>query len=303
MKYETSNNKYNTIKKIGEGTYGEVLHVSTLNKRQNYALKMSKKKEVYKSKNKKESTILKRLKHNNIIKIIDTINNSDNYGIILPLYKMNLYQFIKKQIYINHYDTCVILSKISSGLDYLKRNSFIHRDLKPENILLNSLNDIVISDFGISIEKKYLKSDDILYKVQTIYYRAPEIYLQIPYDESIDMWSLGCIAYEIYWKQPLFSKKDQVELFIEQNIILKPPSLDFLEKNPTISKMYDDIEDPSYMIYKGNRIPLLTNYLKNAYNKNKLIIEFVNKCCKWQSSDRITPYESIKYLKNIQKKS
>lgn len=303
MKYETSNNKYNTIKKIGEGTYGEVLHVSTFKKHQNYALKMSRKKEVYKTKNVKESCILKRLKHNNIIKIIDTINDNDNYGIILPLYKMNLYQFIRKQIYINHHDTCIILSKICSGLDYLKRSSILHRDLKPENILLNSLNDIVISDFGISIEKKNLGADASPYQVQTVYYRAPEIYLETPYDESIDMWSLGCIAYEIYWKTPLFSKKNPTELFIEQNVILKPPSSEFLYMHPLIVLLYDDIEDPSYMILNGNRIPLLSNYLNNAYNKNMYIIEFVKKCCKWSPSERITPYESIKYLKNVQKKS
>jgi len=303
MKYETTNNKYNTIKKIGEGTYGEVLHVSTSKKHQNYALKMSRKKEIYKSKNVKETFILKRLKHNNIIKVIDTINDSENYGIILPLYKMNLYQYIRKQIYINHHDTCIILSKISSGLDYLKRNSIIHRDLKPENILLNSLNDIVISDFGISIEKKNLVYDDSPYQVQTIFYRAPEIYLESPYNESIDMWSLGCIAYEIYWKRPLFTKKKPSELFIEQNVILKPPSYDFLVMYPVINIMYDDIEDPSYMILNGTKIPLLSNYLNNAYNKNMYITDFVKKCCTWKPSERITPYESIKYLKNVQKKS
>ena len=303
MKYETSNNKYNTIKKIGEGTYGEVLHVSSLKKHQNYALKMSRKKEVYKTKNVKESCILKRLKHNNIIKIIDTINDNGNYGIILPLYKMNLYQYIRKQIYINHYDTCTILSKISCGLDYLKRNSIIHRDLKPDNILLNSLNDLVISDFGISIEKKYLEADDSAYQVQTIYYRAPEIYLETPYDEAIDMWSLGCIAYEIYWKRSLFTKKNPTELFIEQNVILKPPSSEYLHLYPLIKLLYDDIEDPSYMILNGTRIPLLSNYLNNAYIKNMYIIEYVKKCCNWEPSKRLTPYESIKYLKSVQKKS
>tara|TARA_E500000178_G_scaffold268232_1_gene265835 strand:- start:1350 stop:2261 length:912 start_codon:yes stop_codon:yes gene_type:complete len=303
MKYETPINKYNTIKKIGEGTYGEVLHVSTSKKHQNYALKMSRKKEIYKSKNIKESLILKRLKHNNIIKIIDTINDNDNYGIILPLYKMNLYQYIKKQIYINHHDTCIILLKISSGLDYLKRNSVIHRDLKPENILLNSLNDIVISDFGISIEKRYLECDDIPYKVQTVYYRSPEIFLRSPYNESIDIWSLGCIAYEIYWKRPLFTKKDPVELFIEQNVILKPPPESFLRNYYITYPLYDDIENPSYMILNSHKIPLSSNYLNIAHNKNKYIIDFVKRCCEWIPSNRITPHESVKYLKNVQKKS
>ena len=215
---------------------------------------------------------------------------------------MNLYQYIRKQIYINHHDTCIILSKICSGLDYLKRHSILHRDLKPENILLNSLNDIVISDFGMSLEKKYLECDVSPYQVQTVYYRAPEIYLRSDYDESIDMWSLGCIAYEIYWKTPLFSKSVPVELFIEQNVILKPPSYNFLTMNPTVILLYDDIEYPSYMTLKGVKIPLLSNYLNNAYNKNKYIIEFVKKCCNWIPSERITPYESIKYLKNVQKK-
>ena len=72
---------------------------------------------------------------------------------------------------------------------------------------------------------------------------------------------------------------------------------------PVINIMYDDIEDPSYMILNGTKIPLLSNYLNNAYNKNMYITDFVKKCCTWKPSERITPYESIKYLKNVQKKS
>ena len=75
--------------------------------------------------------------------------------------------------------------------------SIIHCDLKPENIMLRQMGKtgIKMIDFGNSCftNKKILKY------VQSRYYRAPEVTLELPYSTPIDMWSLGCILYELHF--------------------------------------------------------------------------------------------------------
>ena len=78
-----------------------------------------------------------------------------------------------------------------------------HRDLKPENILLKD-DDVRICDVGSS---KVLDFDSFLNTpyIVTRYYRAPELLLASRYyDHSIDVWSVGCILFELLTKTPLF---------------------------------------------------------------------------------------------------
>ena len=98
------------------------------------------------------------------------------------------------------------------------------------------------------------------YKVQTVFYRSPEIFLKDKYDESIDIWSLGCIAYEIYFKKPLFKFFRSEDLFIEQNRILGPPPTLLIKTHPSIYYFYDDITNPSY-IKNNNQIYLFSKKL------------------------------------------
>lgn len=96
------------------------------------------------------------------------------------------------------------------GLKYMKNKVIIHCDMKPENVLFTDeqYNNIKIIDFGASCEHC---STGFTY-VQSRYYRAPEILLGKDYDFGVDMWSLGCIAYELISGSPLFPAHDENEL-------------------------------------------------------------------------------------------
>ena len=59
---------------------------------------------------------------------------------------------------------------------------------------------IVLTDFGSNLKIRELDDDEI----QTRYYRAPEVILNLHYTEKIDVWSIGCILYEIYTGRILF---------------------------------------------------------------------------------------------------
>ncbi len=78
----------------------------------------------------------------------------------------------------------------------------MHWDLKPENILIDEKLNIKICDFGSAkILKEGLRSPYVV----SMYYRAPELYLNYPYyDYKIDIWSFGCILAELLMGRPLF---------------------------------------------------------------------------------------------------
>ena len=82
------------------------------------------------------------------------------------------------------------------GLKFLHRLGIIHCDIKPENILIKSYRrcKIKIIDLGSSC----FRADNLGFYVQSRSYRAPEVIVGLPYDEKIDIWSLGCVLAELY---------------------------------------------------------------------------------------------------------
>ena len=82
--------------------------------------------------------------------------------------------------------------------------------MKPENIIFtdSKCQNIKIIDFGASCKDW----NSGFFYVQSRYYRAPEIVLGLPYDHAVDMWSVGCILYELAIGSPLFPARDENEL-------------------------------------------------------------------------------------------
>ena len=90
------------------------------------------------------------------------------------------------------------------GLDQLHGRMILHRDLKPCNLLIDSDKNLKIADFGLSKKASFTarrKSNSIV----SLWYRAPEIVLgEEEYITGVDMWSVGCILYDMLTGSPLF---------------------------------------------------------------------------------------------------
>lgn len=102
-------------------------------------------------------------------------------------------------------DTQTILRDMLTCLRFLKATGVIHCDIKPENILyrLDQPKNIKLIDFGSAT---FMNDVDYDY-LQTRPYRAPEIILGCYFDFGVDMWSLGCVLYEIVTNKVLFNYK------------------------------------------------------------------------------------------------
>lgn len=90
----------------------------------------------------------------------------------------------------------VIIQQSLEAISYLHDLGIIHCDLKPENILIKSYQtcEIKVIDLGSSC----FQTDNLTLYVQSRSYRAPEVMLGLPYDQKIDIWSVGCILAELY---------------------------------------------------------------------------------------------------------
>ena len=88
----------------------------------------------------------------------------------------------------------------------------MHRDLKPGNLLVGEDNrTIKIADFGLA-RTFGLPLKTYTHEVVTLWYRAPEVLLgQKVYSTAIDMWSIGCIFYELCHHKPLFPGKSEID--------------------------------------------------------------------------------------------
>ena len=94
--------------------------------------------------------------------------------------------------------------QICVGIKYLHDNNIIHRDIKSANIFIDKNNNIKLGDFGIiKILQSYMMYAQT--QIGTPLYMSPEIFKRERYDTKTDIWSLGCILYELMTLKPAFN--------------------------------------------------------------------------------------------------
>jgi len=114
--------------------------------------------------------------------------------------------------------------EILNGLSHMHALRIVHRDLKPENILLLKSGEVKICDLGSSKfidERTFMNTPYVVSR----YYRAPElIFACNTYNESIDIWAVGCILFEVLTKTPLFPGDTEGLQILEQACVIGSPT-------------------------------------------------------------------------------
>lgn len=100
----------------------------------------------------------------------------------------------------------IYLYQIAKGLHHLHSMNIVHRDIKAANILLNKDKTVaLIGDLNVS---KIAKERFLRTQTGTPYYASPEVWRDEPYDTKSDIWSLGCLIYELCSLVPPFRAND-----------------------------------------------------------------------------------------------
>lgn len=203
--------KYLILDILGQGTFGQVVKCQDMTTHEIVAVKVIKNKPAYFHQSMMEVTVLEMLNGNwdpndehHILRLKDTFIHAKHLCLVLELLSSNLYELIKQNSFqgLSTSLVRVFTAQLLDALTVLNEARLIHCDLKPENILLKTLQtpSIKLVDFGSACHEK----QTVYTYIQSRFYRSPEVLLGLPYSSAIDMWSLGCIAVELFLGLPLF---------------------------------------------------------------------------------------------------
>lgn len=220
--------KYVVLDLLGSGTFGQVVKCQNLANQSVVAVKVVKSKAAFLNQSLSEAKILEFLNQNSrsgsFIRLLDTFMHKEHLCLVFELFSSNLYELIKQNQFhgLNMKLVKSLTRQLVEACAQLKNFQIIHCDLKPENILLCQPDkpDIKVIDFGSACFTRRT----IYSYIQSRFYRSPEVILGLPYTESIDMWSLGCIVGELFLGLPMFpgsSEYNQIYKII--NMLGQPP--------------------------------------------------------------------------------
>ncbi|XP_065178510.1 calcium/calmodulin-dependent protein kinase type 1-like [Sycon ciliatum] len=208
--------KYDLGKVLGTGAFSEVLFAKNRETKEEFAIKCIDKKLLDGKLDSLDSeiTILKQIKHPNIIQLFEIIDSKTHLYLIMELVSGG--ELFDQVVQLGSYTerrASEITLQILDAIEYIHSRGIVHRDLKPENILFQTSDDdskIMVSDFGLSKAAEEVK---MATACGTPGYVAPEILKQQPYDKSVDCWSIGVITYILLCGYPPFYSESDAQLF------------------------------------------------------------------------------------------
>ncbi|KAG7158835.1 serine/threonine-protein kinase fused-like isoform X2 [Homarus americanus] len=206
--------KYKVLEAIGQGSFGRVFRGKCLSKGQTVALKFIPKRNKVERELKslrRECEIQRGVAHPNIVRMIDSFETENEVVAVSEYVPGQLFQLLESNGPLKEEKVQQIACNLVSAIYYLHSHRILHRDIKPQNILLSSTGEAKLCDFGFS--RKMGINTYVLTSVKgTPLYMAPELIEEKPYDHNADLWSLGCILYELLTGKPPFCTTSIVQL-------------------------------------------------------------------------------------------
>jgi cyclin-dependent kinase 1 len=217
MRMTASMNDYIKIEKIGEGTYGVVYKARHKSTNRYVALKkirLESEEEGVPSTAIREISLLKELKHPNIVTLEEVILQDGKLYLVFEFLSMDLKKYLDSVPGDQPVDPQLVKSYMHQILDamvFCHKRRVVHRDLKPQNLLIDSKGTIKLADFGLA-RALCIPVRVYTHEVVTLWYRAPEVLLgSARYACPIDIWSIGCIFAELANKRPIFRGDSEID--------------------------------------------------------------------------------------------
>ena len=279
---------FQIISKLGEGAYSTVYKVMRIVDKKIYALK--KVKLLNLSDKEKENAlnevrILASVKSNFVVSYKEAFfDEKDRTLCIVMEFADNgdLYQKItehkKRSLFFEESTIWRIFIQLVKGLKALHDLNILHRDLKSANVFLYSNGEAKIGDLNVS---KVTRGGLGTTQTGTPYYASPEVWSDFPYDNKSDIWSLGCVLYEMITLRPPFRANNMEGLYkkVTKGQYSKIPDIFsndlyqmvqfLLQVNPKLRPNCDQILNHPILLKRIEYFKAITGEQDNNINSNK----------------------------------
>jgi len=327
--------RYRVQRRLGKGAFSRVFECVTLNhntgRNEKYAVKVIRNGRRFRYAVITELFILRTIRHHDPDDsscCIHVVAHDDHHGdpkkpghpiIVFPLLSQSIYSFMQsnKCRPFSYDDTIDILRQICRGVAFMRSVNVINTDLKPDNIMFvddevdgvtlhssifstRGSTKIKIIDFGSAVLCPPGKKHSHL--IQTRPYRAPEVILNMKWDFSADIWSVGCILVELLYGRMLFATLCSIDHLNQMRKCLGSIPQEMLSRidDETRSKFFD--VDGNINMDQAIKSPIQCRELMDYFTmyreincfdrigdlRGALLLDLCSKMLRWDPSERIT---------------
>lgn len=237
--------RYRMIKSLGRGVFANVAQAEDVkaqgddnNNRKLVAIKMIRKNDLMRKASQKEMDFLRKVNDadtqdkRHIIRLLGSFDHKGHLCVVFEHMSKNLRDLLKEDTNGHGLSLQAVRTyarQMFVGLQHLQNCQVVHCDLKPDNILVSpDKKTIKLCDFGTAVDKR-----DIMERTEYLvsrFYRAPEIILGMEIGYGIDMWAIGCTAYELWTGKILFTGRTNNQMIKAFMDCLGWPSEKLLKK-------------------------------------------------------------------------
>uniref|UniRef100_A0A8J8Y064 Mitogen-activated protein kinase 13 n=2 Tax=Callithrix jacchus TaxID=9483 RepID=A0A8J8Y064_CALJA len=219
---------------VGSGAYGAVC--SAIDKRSGEKVAIKKlsrpfQSEIFAKRAYRELQLLKHMQHENVIGLLDvftpasSLRNFHDFYLVMPFMQSDLQKIMGMEF--SEDKIQYLVYQMLKGLKYIHSAGVVHRDLKPGNLAVNEDCELKILDFGLARPADV----EMTGYVVTRWYRAPEVILSwMHYNQTVDIWSVGCIMAEMLTGKTLFKGKDYLDQLSQILKVTGVPGTEFVQK-------------------------------------------------------------------------
>ncbi|KAJ3910751.1 kinase-like domain-containing protein [Lentinula edodes] len=320
--------RYQVFSSLGKGMFANVVRARVLVPEANeptgreVAIKIVRCQESMYKAGLKEVQMLNKLKQadpddkKHIVRIERTFEHRGHLCIVFESLSMNLRDVVKrfgKDVGLNIRAVRAYAHQLFLALGLLKKIGVMHADIKPDNILVNEQKSLLkLCDLGSASDAS---ENEITPYLVSRFYRAPEIIMGIPYDPSIDIWSIGCTLYELYTGKILFPGRSNNHMLLLMMELKGRFNSKIIKKAKFGDSYFDDMggfnsvekdrvlgTDVVKKVHLSKPVRDLRSRLmpptsvKMKDDENKLLTSFIDlldKCLVLDPARRITPREAL----------
>ncbi|CAB3400780.1 unnamed protein product [Caenorhabditis bovis] len=310
---------------LGEGTFGKVVKVHDAAEQSLMALKIIKNVGKYRDAAKLEIKVLHKLREKDpkgekwVIHLQESFDYHGHICLLFNLMGLSIFDFLKT----NHYrpypmhHTLHIAYQVCNAVKFLHDNKLTHTDLKPENILFTNSSYVTeihdrkpvrilknthvrLIDFGSATFDNEHHSTI----VSTRHYRAPEVILELGWSQPCDVWSIGCILYELYTGVTLFQTHENREHLAMMERVLGDIPVRMAKKTKTkffVDGRLDWVGTTSDAMYVRDNCKPLRRSMQSTDPEHVELFELIEMMLIYEPSSRLCLKEALdhRYFKRL----